>query len=118
MSTNSESQHVGPIIFGHPTARNQLQEHGVVMTFRTSDRTVGDTWWRESRTGPKKGDVRVEKVAEIHSPIRATQLGPYADRSGFDSVRDWIDAIVEVHGQPVGDYDSKIAGYVYRVIEQ
>lgn len=40
--------HVGPIIFSDPTARNLLLDHGEVVTFRTSRRTVDETWWRES----------------------------------------------------------------------
>lgn len=114
----SESQHVGPIIFANETARSQLVDEGIVTSFRTRDRTTGDTWWRESRTGEKRGDVHVEKVARVRSPITVQQLGPYADRSGFDSARDWLDAIVEVHGQPVGDYDSEIVGYIYEVTER
>ena len=45
----SESNHVGPNVFADETARGQLVEHGEVVTFRASERTTGDTWWRTSR---------------------------------------------------------------------
>jgi len=95
---------VGPIIFGHPTARGQLVEHGEVVTFRTSERTTGSTWWRESRTGPKQGDVQVELIG----PADAVEddLAEYAELSGFESWQAWRDAIVDVHG-------GETSGYLY-----
>jgi len=73
---------VGPIIFGNDTARQQFLEEGEVVTFPASRRTTGETWWRETRTGPKQGDVIVE---EIEGPVTPTTnvLSDYADRSGF-----------------------------------
>lgn len=99
--------HVGPIIFGHPIARSHLETHGEVYSFRASDRTTGETWWRETRTGPKRGDVTVEQVARVRSP---SDLEPYADRSGFGSVEAWVEAIEDVHGE--------LDGYVYHVTER
>jgi hypothetical protein len=58
------SEHVGPILFAHETTREQLRTAESVVTFRRERRTVGDTWWRASRTGPKQGDVTVEELAE------------------------------------------------------
>jgi hypothetical protein len=111
----ASSSHVGPIVFSNETARRQLVEEGTVTTFRASDRTTGETWWRKSRTGEKEGDVRVMKVADVYSPIQADDLAVWAAWSGFDTVDDWIDAIIEFHGSPVGDYDDDLAGHVYSV---
>ena len=86
----------GPIIFADPTARSQLLDHGEVVTFRRSERTTGDTWWRETRTGPKQGDVHVEHVAEL-APTKDA-LEEYRTKSGFETVEDWIDAIDELNG--------------------
>ncbi len=109
MSANTDetadSGHVGPIIFANDIARAQLEEHGEVTTFRTSDRTTGDTWWRTSRTGPKEGDVHVEQVAEVDPAT--DDLAEYWELSGFDSVEHWREAIQDVHG-------SLETGYVYR----
>lgn len=95
---NSGTSHVGPIIFGNETARNQLVEEYEVITFRTSERTVGETWWRESRTGPKKGDVLVEKIRVV-DPRNPFDLDAAQPLSGFESVGDWMAAIEELHGE-------------------
>ena len=99
------SSHVGPIIFANDTAREQLEEYGEVTTFRTSDRTTGDTWWRTSRTGPKEGDVHVELLAEVDPAT--DELAEYWETSGFDSPEHWKEAIEDVHG-------GLETGYVYR----
>lgn len=95
--TDNTTSSVGPIIFSHPTARQQLLDEHEVVTFRTSKRTTGETWWRESRTGPKQGDATVEYLHEV-DPRVAMDLEPHADLSGFNSVRDWQTAIREIHG--------------------
>lgn len=93
----SESENVGPIIFSVPEPRHQLEEHGEVITFRTSRRTTGETWWRESRTGPKMGDVLVEELRPV-DPSNPMDLTPAVDLSGFESVPEWMGAIERVHG--------------------
>lgn len=93
-----QSQHVGPIIFGDGTARAQLEEVGVVVTFRPYERTTGETWWRESRTGPKRGDVLVEELRPV-DPRDPFDLAPAQHLSGFDSVTDWMEAIEDLHGE-------------------
>lgn len=108
-SPGVDTAHVGPIIFGNETARSQLVDEGEVVTFRATERTTGDTWWRETRTGPKRGDVRVELINPAE-PKRSA-LKPFARKSGFDSWREWQDAIEEVHGDPS-------SGYLYRVTAQ
>ena len=101
------SHHVGPIVFADEDARRQLVEEGDVVTFRTSKRTTGDTWWRESRTGPKQGDCRVELEGPV-DPSDKSILMPYYREAGFESVEAWQDAIEELNGE-LSD------GYLYRV---
>jgi len=102
----ADSGHVGPIIFANETARGQLVNHGEVVTFRKSQRTTGKTWWRESRLGEKKGDVLVEEIGS--RPPLGSELFPYVELSGFDSVGDWQDAIESVNGC------MPESGYLYR----
>lgn len=92
----TQSTMVGPIIFANSTARKQLRNHGVVVTFRTSERTTGETWWRKSRFGTKEGDVTVEQVAVVDPTVDA-ELEPYVSLSGFESVGEWQQAIRELH---------------------
>jgi hypothetical protein len=105
----TETQQVGPIVFSHPSARGQLTEHGEVVTFRTSERTTGETWWRASRTGEKRGDVTVEMISPV-DPRTPYELTPTQHLSGFDSVGDWMDAIRELNGGELPEL-----GYLYRV---
>lgn len=107
----SDTTHVGPIVFSHPVARGQLKEHGEVVTFRKSDRTTGETWWRESRTGEKQGDVHVQKITPA-DPRRDNLLEPHQPFSGFDSVREWQEAIAGMGGPGLPN-----EGYLYRVTE-
>lgn len=102
------SSHVGPIIFGNQRARKQLLDNGEVYTFRTSDRTTGDTWARATRTGEKLVDVTVEQVASIDEPSPDSLRDEWAFRSGFGTPEQWWDATEEVH-------DSPETGYVYHV---
>ena len=100
----------GPILFADETARAQLVNDGEAVTFRASQRTTGDTWWRETRTGTKEGDVHVKEIGAA-DPSRAGELEPYASLSGFDSVEDWQAAIRELNGE-LSD------GYLYRVTQR
>lgn len=94
----TDGGHVGPIIFSDDTARSQLRDHGDVVTFRKNERTTGETWWRVSRTGKKKGDVRVELLARV-DPSEDSALEPYVDSSGFADVDAWRDAIRSLNGE-------------------
>lgn len=109
MTENSDSNHVGPIVFSNEIARNQLIDEGVVTTFRTRERTVGETWWRESRTGEKRGDCTVEVVCECDPSVHA-QLDQFVSTSGFESVAEWQDSIKQLH-----DGDIPHTGWIYRV---
>ena len=70
------NNHVGPIVFADEDARRRLQQSGDVVTFRVSERTTGDTWWRERRTGEKMGDCRVECIGAV-DPSDRSILMPY-----------------------------------------
>jgi DNA-directed RNA polymerase subunit H (RpoH/RPB5) len=97
----------GKIIFSDPRTRGQLQQEGEVVTFHEDQRTTGSTWWSETRLGEKEGDVFVEEIATVSPTLDA--LESYRDRSGFDTVDDWIDTIERLNdGLPK-------AGYLYRV---
>jgi len=104
------NDHTGPIIFADETARSQLLDEGEVVTFRTSRRTTGKTWWRKSRTGQKCGDVVVEEIGEC-DPRDLDQLEPYGPLSGFQSAREWQFAIDALN-------DGIETGYLYRVRSQ
>lgn len=106
--SESSASHVGPIIFADETARTQLVEEGEVITFRTDERTTGDTWWRESRTGEKRGDVTVEKIRVV-DPCDPFDLTAAVDLSGFGSVQDWQSAIESLNGGEMPD-----VGILYR----
>lgn len=99
--------HVGPIIFADETARQQLLDCGEVVTFRTSKRTTGETWWRKSRTGPKEGDVTVTEIGEV-DPSDDDEMEPYGSFSGFQSLSDWRFAISSLNGE------VPETGYLYR----
>lgn len=105
----SQAEQTGPIIVSHPVAQRQLREDGELITYRASERTTGETWWRESRTGEKQGDVRVEKVYPVVARGKAKGLNHYVQDSGFESVEAWQAAIRELN-----DGIPEI-GYLYRV---
>ncbi len=106
--TETQSGTVGPIIFGDKTARQQLLQNNEVVTFRKQSRTTGDTWWRESRLGPKQGDVVVEEIGEI-DPHDHSTLEEFRSLSGFNTVSAWQAAIKELNGS------LPASGYLYRV---
>lgn len=106
-SKKTESSRVGPVILSRSIPRGQLVEHGVVFSFRTSDRTTGDTHYRHTRNSTGKGKVRITKESDRIEPT-VTQLSRYYRLSGFESPEAWKKAIKEVHG----DVDS---GFVYRI---
>jgi len=103
-----QSNRVGPVIMGHPTARACLESSGTCFSFRTSDRTTGSTHYRYERTGCKQGDVTITQVSDETLPTHEA-LEPYRPLSGFSSTEEWREAIAEVHG------DTETPGYVYRI---
>lgn len=100
---------VGPITFSKTIPREQLQSEGEVVTFRASDRTTGQTWWRKTRNGKKAGNCTVECIGECN-PRNEDELAEHRPRSGFDTVADWQAAIKDLHGSGLPE-----SGYLYRV---
>jgi len=100
---------VGPIIFADVDAREQLLDEGRVLTFRTTARTTGDTWWRKSRTGPKEGDCQVELYADLAGETLLEFLDDHAGAAGFESGDAWRAAIEDLNGGVPEE------GYVYEV---
>jgi len=92
----------------HPVARAYLESTGRVYSFRTSDRTTGETHYRYERTGTKQGDVEITQKTDSISPTR-NNLRDFAPLSGFSTVREWQEAISDVHGS----LDE--SGYVYLI---
>jgi hypothetical protein len=100
----------GKITFNDPTARQQLLSEGEVVTFRTRQRTTGSTWWSRTRLGTKEGDVTVKELGEV--PPTADALRSYRERSGFETVEEWIAAIERLNG------DLPETGYLYRATSE
>jgi hypothetical protein len=102
---------VGPLIVSHPVARQQLADEGKLTTFRVDDRTTGKTWWRESRTGPKRGDIYLSRLCECDAETDDHLLREFLHKSGFDSIDEWREAISELNG-------GLPSGYIYGAIER
>jgi len=101
---------VGPVILSVDNAREHLETHGSVYSYRTQDRTTGQTWYRTSRTGEKIGDCEIELAARVYEwQDLSAALRPFAPRSGFGTVDEWRLAIEDVHGAIEG------RGYIYRI---
>ncbi|WP_248910550.1 hypothetical protein [Halocatena marina] len=109
MTHSNSAGTVGPIIFADTTARRQLLQEGEVVTLRKTTRTTGETWWRESRLGPKQGDVLVTEIGTV-DPKQEESLAEYRELSGFESVRKWQAAIQKLNGS------LPDTGHLYRVV--
>lgn len=94
----------GPISFSDYRARSHLLTLGFVYTFRSADRTTGETWANWERGGEGKLDVDVSREERV---VSQEALTPYAQHSGFWKADVWADRIEDLHG----DLD----GAVYRV---
>lgn len=81
-----------------------------MVTFRAEGRTTGETWWRQSRTGEKQGDVYVAEIGRV-DPRLDRLLRKYVDKSGFENVGDWQTTIKNLHtGLPE-------SGFLYLVVD-
>jgi len=107
MTDDSDSTQVGPVIFSDDTAHRQLISKAEVVTFRTDRRTTGTTWWRTSRTGPKRGDCHIDMIEPVDAS-NDDELEPHLHLSGFDTVKDWQTAIESLNGTVGG-------GFLYHV---
>jgi hypothetical protein len=112
MSKSSTTDRTGPVIFSRAKPRAQLREEGRVVTFRTSNRTTGDTWWRTARTAPKEGDCHIRHLKVVGRNALG-MLAPHVDASGFDSLADWSIAIRQLHPLPAGE--NLPPGFLYEV---
>jgi hypothetical protein len=99
----------GPVIFSNEKARRQLVSKGAVVTFRTTDRTTGETHVRYSRTGSKEFDCQIMKLADLAEPRLTEELERYHEEAGFESATAWKKAIREMHGEVPDE------GYLYKV---
>lgn len=107
------SDRVGPVILSLWKPRKYLRENGEVFSFRTADRTTGETHYRTERTGGKVGDCHIEQVCPVYKwQTTWMSLLPYAERSGFSYAGAWLDAIKELHGE------VPETGYIYRITKE
>lgn len=99
---------VGPITVGNRNAE-RLRGGDDVIVFRDSERTVGATWWRETRTGEKQGDCVVEFVSACNPGVYS-QLHQFISKTRFTRVSDWQEDIQREGVVP----DT---GFLYRVYQ-
>lgn len=107
--TGQQNNRVGPVIFSNEKARRYLEDTGQVVTFRTRDRTTGETHIRYERTGRKQYDCHIMKMVDGAGEYLEEKLEEYYAQAGFSSPEEWKDAIREMHGE-VPD-----SGYLYQV---
>ena len=83
-----------PIYFNVPEVRKYLKDHGQVYTVRRKRRT-GITMAREGSYYNFRGigEVRIEHQKTI---TKQSQLEPFVEGSGFQSVEEWTSAIREL----------------------
>ncbi len=98
---------VEPVVLATEAARDQLETHNMVYVFKQSNRTTGQTQYRDTRAGTDQGTVKITRPTGVILPT-APSLNAYQSFSGFDSVHSWRDAIADVHG-------DLSAGYIYSV---
>ena len=85
------------ISFSHEIAWGQLVKHDEVVTFRRSRRKNPScqTWCNRGRGQTKEFDVTIREIGQVR-PVEE-ELTPYVDRSGFESVEEWVRAIEELN---------------------
>jgi len=100
--------------FKSQKALNYLLEHGFVYTLRAERRKhVGNDWIKTSRRGEKVADVFVEEIRLIKLETVTqkfsmkkrvveytdlSQLEPYVEHSGFNSVEEWVEEYWKLAG--------------------
>lgn len=106
MSDKQQSS-AGPVTIAGGDAKRRLQQKGELIIYRPSKRTPGETWWRDTPQGEKVGDCQFELVTPIDAGDRDA-LREYFIKSGYNSARDWQEAIRDV-------FDGVVDGYLYRL---
>lgn len=87
--------------------RTFLLEHLYVYTFRVRKRKhVGKDWASTGRGKPKFAEIYINFVKPITD--LSEELPYYVSRSGFNSLKEWIDVIAKIN--PV-----YVTGFLYRV---
>ena len=87
------------MLFKSKKALEFLLKQGEVVTFRLHKRREGKDWVTNKRGGKKIVEVEIVLLEEIENPSwRATKFQKYVDKSGFNSLKEWWDAIIEVNG--------------------
>jgi len=103
--------------FQNQQVLNFLLARGVVYTFRVKKRKhLGKDWINAKRGLPKIANVNVHFVKDVKV---MRDLEPYIENSGFGSLQEWLDAILDLAGETVYNgliYDDKHrSGVLYRV---
>ena len=103
------------ISFSLEKPRKQLLEKGYVYTVRKKRRKrTGRTWWNKGRLQPKEGDVDVSEMGEV----QRYDLKGYVEGSGFNTMKEWCEAIADVNNWPELKPGVKLWFYaVYTLIE-
>lgn len=95
------------MIFENEKARNQLLQKGEVFTWRKKkrQRNFAEDWATHKRGGTKIATIRVCYFGEV----LPGELGEFVDRSGFESLQEWIDVILKMN-KGIGGF-----GHLYHV---
>lgn len=102
------------MIFSSKKALDHLMKYGRVVTFRIRERKEGYDWITDRRGGRKIADVKVKLIDVIEEPSnRATVFLKYLRDSGFNSVGEWWDEIVNLNG--MNKFYKAEKGYFYLV---
>ena len=102
------------MIFRCRKVLNFLLKRGEVVIFRLHKRKEGKDWITHKRGGKKIAEVEIVLLEEIENPSwHATKFQKYVDKSGFDSVKEWWDAIIELNG--FSRFMNAKRGYFYLV---
>lgn len=98
------------ISFSKDQAFEQLEKENKVYTLRMERRAEDeeDTWVNRGRGNEKEFDAEVTLLGQVH---HVDLLRHYAGDSGFWNVRNWLDALQEIHGEGT-DFTG---AYLYRV---
>lgn len=99
-----------PMVFSNSTAFLHLKTRGEVYSFRKNRKSEGKVWIRRSRTGEKEFDASRVEVGQVTATI--DNIEAWADKSGFSSAEDWLEAIEEFAGE------ENPEGFIYKVVKQ